>query len=52
MRKGSPVFSSRGVAMETIKELQYPGGQRFAIVLHDLLHERVDCIVNAANAVE
>jgi putative ATPase len=35
--------------MKTIKELQYPGGQHFVIVLHDLLYERVDCIVNAAN---
>ncbi len=31
------------------RELVFPSGQRFSVVVHDLLYERVDCIVNAAN---
>lgn len=35
--------------MEVVKEIIYPTGQRFLVVVYDLLYERVDCIVNAAN---
>ena len=32
-----------------VKRLDFPGGREFSVVIYDLLHEPVDCIVNAAN---
>lgn len=32
-----------------IQTIDFPGGGRFQVVVHDLLKEPVDCIVNAAN---
>jgi len=32
-----------------VKQLDFPGGGRFQVVIYDLLYEPVDCIVNAAN---
>jgi len=33
-----------------VKRLDFPGGREFLVVIYDLLHEPVDCIVNAANS--
>ena len=33
-----------------VKRLDFPGGREFSVVIYDLLHEPVDCIVNAANS--
>lgn len=32
-----------------VKKISYPGDRQFCVVVHDLLAEPVDCIVNAAN---
>ena len=37
------------MAGTVIKQLEYPGNRKFCVVLHDLLAEPVDCIVNAVN---
>lgn len=37
------------MAGTVIKQLEYPGSREFCVVVHDLLAEPVDCIVNAAN---
>ncbi len=34
---------------ELIKEVKFPNGGEFSVVIYDLLYEPVDCIVNAAN---
>lgn len=37
------------MAEALLGRLALPGGRAFEVALHDLLHEKVDCIVNAAN---
>lgn len=34
---------------EIVRKKDYPGGRFFEVVIHDLLKEPTDCIVNAAN---
>jgi putative ATPase len=48
---GEIVFFSRRrtMAATVVKRLEFPKGGEFVIVVHDLLEEPVDCIVNAAN---
>jgi len=37
------------MAATVVKRLEFPMGGEFLVVIHDLLKEPVDCIVNAAN---
>ncbi len=34
------------MAGELIKEVQYPNGGKFIVVVYDIIYEPVDCIVN------
>lgn len=37
------------MAATLVKRIEFPGGREFCVVIHNLLAEPVDCIVNAAN---